>query len=167
MAIIDVDAIVIRMWHEEAPASRIAVEVENQTGVKTSRSAILGRIFRLRGRKMLPPSDTIQQKKANKRKANKAKVAAKKAAPPRKPTIRLVYVRQPVETVAMENVLPIGMLDLNRTTCHEIIGPVDGANTLYCGATVLRHSFCAHHHSINYYKPRTGATTESRIYKQF
>lgn len=155
MAIIDVDAIVIRMWHEEAPASRIAVEVENQTGVKTSRSAILGRIFRLRGRKMLPPSETIQQKKANKRKANKAKVAAKKAAPPRKPTIRLAYV------------LPIGMLDLNRTTCHEIIGPVDGANTLYCGATVLRYSFCAHHHSINYYKPRTGATTESRIYKQF
>jgi hypothetical protein len=42
------------------------------------------------------------------------------------------------------------LMDLNPHDCRKIIGPVDGANTLYCGARVVESkSYCPEHFAAN------------------
>ena len=46
---------------------------------------------------------------------------------------------------------PIYITDLKIDSCRYIIGDVDDADTLYCGAKVHRASMCPYHYSLCYH----------------
>jgi len=46
---------------------------------------------------------------------------------------------------------PIYIVDLKIDSCRYIIGDVDDADTLYCGAKVHRASMCPYHYSLCYH----------------
>ena len=138
------------MWAEEKTGSEIA------DALGTSRSAVMGKLYRLRAAgyieyKTIPPrpkNDTPEDR------------AARVKRPYRSPYLGPVVPLAPKKTTVL-NSTGVKLMDLSHNSCRFIIndGPVQ--NFLFCGKEKEKGPYCADHRKLCYVKvhpkKRTGA----------
>ena len=130
--------ILTALWAEGKSTSQIAAIM----GSGITRNAAIGKLHRLglKGQKGRPgvPEKTVKAFRAVKPR----KECAAALPPPS------VVVEQP-EPIALAPADPVVFRDLRDCQCRYIVGPVDGADTLYCGASRSHpSSYCELHRAI-------------------
>ena len=126
------------LWAEGKSTPQIAAII----GGGITRQACSSKLIRLglRGQKGRPGSPVVPAKVARTIKPKK-ECAAALSAP-------VVVVVQPVPITPVPPD-PIDFRDLRDCQCRYIVGPVDGADTLYCGASRSHpSSYCELHRAI-------------------
>ena len=162
----------IHMENDETNETVLALWAANKTGTEiakalgTTRSAILGRIARLRAKGLVAYRITpLAKMSAAQRKTAKKQQMAKKAE---QAVIRNIVKK--VERMKMLGEIwprivqpplgrPLNIMELQYNSCRYIEGAIKGEDTRYCGEPIMRRSCCAQHYSRCYVlsKPRAEA----------
>ena len=149
-----IDSKIAAMWKAGKTSSEIAWEVQ------ITRSAVMGRVNRMRAKGLLEfrgPANTIKTKQARPKEPGRAAMSYKTPAYPPKPQIRRrkgfdVKPARPVkEAPPLKHVT---LMELTTDHCRYIVGSHQTRGTLYCGEPKEERSYCKAHHSICYYAPR-------------
>lgn len=163
---------VIRMWNEGSTGLQIA------EAMGTTRSAIMGMLYRLRGKGLIKyrPRPTAEERKKQKVKsvtvAPILTAAPADTLPPEpatpEPSSNVVYGpwRLPDPEPSMpeiepeEEVAPVSerngmtLLELKADSCRYITKVGVGLSTIYCGAPAERGAYCAAHALRCYVQPK-------------
>ena len=160
-------------WEPEAVAflvehfeTRSAGQIAFELGV--TRSAVCGKINRLRGKGVLPQSGSAKHYRvdphanARRRRPKPDSITMPRTAKPKPPRITVALATPSMVVVASDQpVQPCGMLELDATTCrwpiwHDVAEPPP---KFYCGGTPLDGlPYCLHHCRIAYHHQREETT---------
>jgi hypothetical protein len=149
---------IARMWDTTGLS---ATEIGKAIGV--TRGVVMGVIhrFKLNGRvfhrKKKEPV-TVAHPKKEEPPVVEETIEVKK--PELVPKLKPEPVPKPVQETLK---LGLQIWDLKRTSCRYILGPVNGAHTLYCGEPVVGRSFCEQHQRLCYIyaKPSTAQSADT------
>lgn len=141
---------IIKLWNDGLTATQIGDQF------RTTRSAILGKISRLRAKGFLIARRSLSIGKGS---VKPRIVKPRKVRQTTQLSLDVFFSPMPpVISIPMPIVTPfagggVTLFALKRTECHYIIGREDDTH-MYCGRKSLRRSMCKEHHARCYYKPK-------------
>ena len=158
------------MTNEETNEAVLALWAINKTGdeiakdLGTTRSAVLGRIARLRAKGLvtyrtipLGKMSAVQRKTAKKQR----KIKIIKQAAVRNIVKKMARKKMPVEILPVPLGSPVRIFELQYNSCRYIEGVIKGADNLYCGEPIMRKSFCTGHYLLCYVSSNPQAEAQS------
>jgi GcrA cell cycle regulator len=154
-------ALVARRWAEGASAETIAQEL----GPGVSRSAVLGKIHRL---KLPQPKLKLRREPERERSRRRPRSAAKVGRSPRASALAIAFAAlglgpfhgQFEESAAPADAnkafgIPRALLELSACTCRWPIGDPENADFMFCGATPLKGRPYCRAHCLIAYRPES------------
>ena len=158
----EAEQLIIDLWDKNYSGYQIAV------ALKTTRSAILGKISRMRRRgvtfqrsydpnRSKKNTKTLPSPKLPPIKVNNQVLKMVKPEPPPKP---VVVIEEPVPKYTGR---PISVMELTLATCKYSVSGNRAADYLFCGGPTYKRSFCKEHFNLCYTPIKRGeAKTEER-----
>lgn len=145
----EAEQLIIDLWDKNYSGYQIAV------ALKTTRSAILGKISRMRRRgitfkraydptRSKKNAKTLPSPKLPPIKVNNQVLKMVKPEPPPKP---VVVIEEPVPKYTGK---PISVMELTLNTCKYSVSGVYPKDFLFCGGPVHKRSFCKEHYGLCY-----------------
>jgi GcrA cell cycle regulator len=142
------DSFIIRMWEAGYTATQIGKEL------KTSRSSILGRIFRLRQAGYIissrPSSISKRELKPKPEKSPTLKKVRLLRIISDRPRIKPGPKPKPKTEKKIIPSDPKTIFELREWHCRYVISPDGAEEALFCGSPKERGSYCAHHAALCY-----------------
>ena len=150
---------VVELWNQNLTGTEIAKEMG------LTRNAVLGLIFRLRSRGDVELRHDIpvelrkpQPPREPKPKIEKPKKVKRENVVVFKPReVSLPKFRPDPAQIVMEFVMPanpITLMELGPNSCRYILSVDTPVGAVYCGEPKAIKSYCMHHASLCYYKPK-------------
>ena len=145
----EAEQLIIDLWDKNYSGYQIAV------ALKTTRSAILGKISRMRRRgvtfqrsydpnRSKKNAKTLPSPKLPPIKVNNQVLKMVKPEPPPKP---VVVIEDPVPKYTGK---PISVMELTLATCKYSVSGNRAADYLFCGGPTSKRSFCKEHFNLCY-----------------
>lgn len=163
----EAEQLIIDLWDKNYSGYQIAV------ALKTTRSAILGKISRMRRRgitfqraydptRVKKNANTLPSTKLPPIKVNNQVLKMVKPEPPPKP---VVVIEDPVPKYTGE---PISVMELTLNTCKYSVSGVHPKDFLFCGGPIHKRSFCKEHYGLCYtpHKRELKTIQPSKLFQQ-
>jgi hypothetical protein len=135
------DQTLIDMWNDDKTGSEIA------EALGMSRSAVMGKLYRLRAAKYIEYKTIPVRHKDD----TPEKRAKREKRPYRSPYLGPVVPLPPKPAVTV-NTQGIGLMDLRRSSCRFIINDGPAQGFLFCGKEKEKGPYCADHRKLCYVK---------------
>jgi hypothetical protein len=143
------EQLIIDLWDKNYSGYQIAV------ALKTTRSAILGKISRMRRRgitfkraydptRAKKNANTLPSTKLPPIKVNNQVLKMVKPEPPPKP---VVVIEEPVPKYTGK---PIPIMELTNSRCKYSVSGKQPKDFLFCGGPTYKRSYCKHHFEVCY-----------------
>lgn len=156
----EAEKVIIELWDKGFSGYQISV------ALKTTRSAILGKISRMRRKGM-----TFQRSYNPSKVKGKVKPPTPVNLPPITISVQALKIKKPepapkpIVIVAPEpppyNGRPITIMETTNFTCKYSVSGSRAPNYLFCGAPTYKNSYCKHHYDVCY-TPHKKANAEPK-----